>query len=78
MTHTYNLKGMSCGGCKSSVEKYLSQVENVTNVFADVQKAEVEITMNSHVDTEILQKSLPEKYVLSSKIVSQNNPSTQN
>ena len=78
MTHTYNLKGMSCGGCKSSVEKYLSQVENVTNVFADVQKAEVEVTMNIHIETETLQKSLPQKYVLSSKIVSQNNPSTQN
>ncbi len=78
MTHTYNLKGMSCGGCKSSVEKYLNQVENVTNVVADVQKAEVEVTMNIHIDTETLQKSLPQKYVLTAKIASQNNPSTQN
>ncbi|MBF8457392.1 heavy-metal-associated domain-containing protein [Kaistella sp. G5-32] len=78
MIHTYNLKGMSCGGCKSSVEKYLRQVENVTNVVADVQKAEVEVTMSSHVDTETLQKSLPEKYILTPKMDTQNNASGQN
>ncbi len=65
MTHTYNLKGMSCGGCKASVEKYLSQVDNVTKVVADVQKAEVEITMSEHVTTETLKRALPEKYALS-------------
>jgi copper chaperone CopZ len=56
MTHTYNVKGMTCGGCKSSVEKYLSQIENVTKVVADVQKGEAEVTMSSHVDTETLKK----------------------
>ena len=78
MTRTYNLKGMSCSGCESSVEKYLKQVENVTNVFADVQKAEVEVTMNSHIDMETLQKSLPEKYILTAKMDTQNNASKQN
>ena len=72
MTHTYNLKGMSCGGCKASVEKYLGQVENVTNVVANVQKAEVEVTMNRHVATETLKKSLPEKYALSEKVEEKN------
>lgn len=65
MTHTYNLKGMSCGGCKASVEKYLGQVDNVTKVIANLQKAEVEVTMSSHVATETLKGALPEKYVLS-------------
>lgn len=69
MKHTYNLRGMSCGGCKASVEKYLSQVNNVTKVVADVQKASVEITMSSHIVTEILKKALPEKYILSEKVV---------
>ena len=78
MIHTYNLKGMSCGGCKSSVEKYLRQVENVTKVVADVQKAEVEITMSSHVDTETLKKSLPEKYILTAKTDLQDHETLQN
>ena len=71
MTHTYNVKGMSCGGCKSSVEKYLSQVEKVTKVDANVQKAEVEITMNNHVDIETLKNVLPDKYILSEKEVTE-------
>ena len=64
MKHTYSLKGMTCGGCKASVEKYLGQVDNVTNVVANVQKAEAEITMSSHVATEDLKRALPEKYIL--------------
>ena len=65
MTQTYNLKGMSCGGCKASVENYLAKVDNVTKVVANVQKAEVEVTMSSHVATETLKRALPEKYALS-------------
>ena len=67
MTRTYNIQGMTCGGCKASVEKYLGQVENVTEVIANVEKAEAEITMNSHISTETLKKALPEKYNLSEK-----------
>lgn len=64
MTHTYKIKGMSCGGCKASVEKYLGQVENVTNVAVNLEKAEAEITMSSHVAIDTLKKALPEKYIL--------------
>jgi copper chaperone CopZ len=67
MTHTYNVKGMSCGGCKASVEKYLGQVGNVTKVIANIEKGEADVTMSSHVATETLKKALPEKYTLSEK-----------
>ncbi len=67
MTHTYNIKGMTCGGCKASVEKYLGQVDNVTEVVANVEKAEAEVTMSSHIPTDTLKKALPEKYTLSEK-----------
>ncbi|RPD97664.1 cation transporter [Aureibaculum marinum] len=67
MTHTYNIKGMTCGGCKASVEKYLGNVDNVTNVTVNLEKAEAEVTMSSHVATEVLKKALPEKYTLSEK-----------
>ncbi len=67
MTHTYNITGMTCGGCKASVEKYLGNVDNVTNVSVNLEKAEAEVTMGSHVTTEALKKALPEKYTLSEK-----------
>jgi cation transport ATPase len=58
---------MTCGGCKASVEKYLGQVKNVTNVIANVEKAEAEVTMSTHISTEILKNALPKKYTLSEK-----------
>ncbi len=67
MIHTYSLKGMSCGGCKASVEKYLGQVDGVTSVTANLQNAEAELTMSSHIHIETLQSALPSKYVISEK-----------
>jgi len=67
MTHTYNIKGMTCGGCKASVEKYLGQVKHVSKVAINLEKAEAEVKMDNHVATETLQQALPEKYTLSEK-----------
>lgn len=38
MKHTYKVTGMTCGGCKASVEKYLSRVKEVTSVTVDLEK----------------------------------------
>ena len=43
MKHIYNIAGMTCGGCKASVEKYLSEVKEVTSVTVDLEKEEAEI-----------------------------------
>lgn len=67
MTHTYKIKGMTCGGCKAEVEKYLGKVDKVTKVIVNLEKAEAEVTMSGHIATEILKKALPEKYLLSEK-----------
>jgi copper chaperone CopZ len=69
MKHTYILTGMTCGGCLASVEKYLSEIKQITHVAIDLEKGEAEITMTSHVTTEILQKALPEKYTITEKVV---------
>jgi len=69
MKHTYILTGMTCGGCVASVEKYLSEIKQITHVAIDLEKGEAEITMTSHVTTEILQKALPEKYTITEKVV---------
>ena len=67
MMHTYNISGMTCGGCKLSVEKYLKKVNYVTNVNVDLEKAQARVTMNQHIETETLKNCLPEKYNLSEK-----------
>lgn len=65
MTHTYNISGMTCEGCKASVIKYLSGITGVKDVSVDLQKSQAEITMDFHISPETFQKALPEKYSIS-------------
>ncbi|MDV7187731.1 cation transporter [Lutibacter sp. TH_r2] len=67
MKHTYKIEGMTCNNCKASVEKYLSELDNITNVTVNLEQGEAELIMSKHIDTETLQKALPEKYNLSKK-----------
>lgn len=67
MKNTYQIRGMTCNGCKASVEKYLNEVDSVTSVFVSLEKGEAEIVMDSHIETKVLQEALPEKYSLSEK-----------
>ena len=67
MKHTYNISGMTCEGCKASVEKYLKAVDHITGVKVDLKKGEAELTMDTHVDTATLKKALPEKYAITEK-----------
>ena len=69
MKQLYVIKGMTCGGCKASVEKYLSELNNISDVAVNLAKGEAEITMDKHVSTHILQNALPEKYTLTEKNV---------
>lgn len=68
MKYIYKISGMTCGNCKASVEKYLSEVKEVTNVTVHLEKGEAEVEMNMHVSIETLQKALPEKYTITEKI----------
>jgi len=68
MKHTYTIEGMTCGGCKASVEKYLNEIEHVTNVSIHLEKGEAEVTMDKNITTEVLQNALPEKYTLLEKL----------
>ncbi|WP_339846067.1 MauE/DoxX family redox-associated membrane protein [uncultured Dokdonia sp.] len=72
MKHTYNIQGMTCNGCRTSVEKKLSQVNGVTNASVNLEKEEAVIQMDSHIDTATFQNALPEKYTISEKKTEQN------
>jgi len=67
MKHTYHVHGMTCGNCKASVEKYLSNLDNVLSVSVDLENNEVEVTMEKHIATDILKNALPDKYTLIEK-----------
>ncbi len=69
MTHTYNIAGMTCSSCQAKVQQILSQVDGVTKVAVDLQKAEATVQMDKHIGTGILQKALQgyPKYQLKEK-----------
>lgn len=57
MTHTYQITGMSCNGCRTKVEKTLNAIEGIeASVSLDPPMAT--ITMEQHVPTEQLQEAL--------------------
>ena len=68
MKYLYTIKGMTCGGCKASVEKKLNEIEGVTHVSVNLEKGEATITMDAHIAKDILQKVLPEKFIISEKL----------
>ncbi|WP_159946545.1 heavy-metal-associated domain-containing protein [Polaribacter septentrionalilitoris] len=67
MKHTYNISGMTCDGCRSSVHKSLSELENIEKVTVNLEQEEATINMSSHVSIEILQNALPEKFTIAKK-----------
>lgn len=58
MTHTYRISGMSCQGCKTSVEQSLGKLEAVQKVTVDLEHSEATIEMSSHIPIDTLQKAL--------------------
>ncbi|WP_055447916.1 heavy-metal-associated domain-containing protein [Lacinutrix mariniflava] len=67
MIHTYAVTGMTCNGCKASVEKHLNALPNIINASVNLEKEEVTVEMSQHVSIETLKKTLPEKFSISEK-----------
>jgi cation transport ATPase len=65
MKHTYIVEGMTCSGCKASVEKSIASLEEVSNVTVDLDAAEVVIEMRNHITLSKLQEALSSKYTIS-------------
>jgi copper chaperone CopZ len=67
MTHTYHITGMTCTGCRQTVQNVLSGVEGVRKVDVDLANGKAEIETESLLSTGVLQsafKNYP-KYKLS-------------
>ncbi|MBA2746239.1 MAG: copper-translocating P-type ATPase [Flavisolibacter sp.] len=58
MTHSYQITGMTCNGCRTHVENTLSKVDGVSNAAVDLAKSEATITTESHIPIDVLQEAL--------------------
>lgn len=58
---------MTCNNCKASVEKYLSEIDHVSEASVNLEKGEAEVTMDKHINTQVLKDALPKKYTLTEK-----------
>ena len=58
MKHTYKINGMTCIGCKTSVESALSNLKEITKIETNLNKGEVTLEMTKHVPLEKLQETL--------------------
>src|SRR5690554_3547788 len=56
MKHKYIVEGMTCDGCKSHVEKTLSEIDGVESAIVDLESKEATVTMKSHIPIEKFQE----------------------
>ena len=67
MKHIYTITGLTCGGCKASVEKSLNELEHVEKALVNIEKGEVYIETSRNISVKTLQNVLSSKYEISKK-----------
>lgn len=58
MTHTYNITGMTCGGCIAKAKTALLKLEDIIEAQLQLASPQASITMQKHVPVEKLQNAL--------------------
>jgi copper chaperone CopZ/uncharacterized membrane protein YphA (DoxX/SURF4 family) len=58
MTHTYQLTGMTCGGCENKVKSNLLILPDVTSVEVSKDTNSATISMDKHIGLDTLQQAL--------------------
>jgi copper chaperone CopZ len=58
MTHTYNIAGMTCGGCVAKVKSELLKLAEVQSAEVQLQAPQATITMQKHISTARLQEAI--------------------
>ena len=69
MKNTYNVTGMTCNGCVSSVTEKISKIDGVLSVQVDLENKEAVIDSNHQINLSNLQEALSPKYTISKKEV---------
>lgn len=67
MKHTYISTGMTCDGCRTSVEDKLNALPEVEKASVNLETSEAIIEMSNHISTEQLRMVLSDKYSISEK-----------
>lgn len=73
MKQTYTVTGMTCNGCRTSVEEKLNALPDVVNATVNLETSEAVVEMAKHLSIETLQKAVSDKYSISEKNLFQNN-----
>ncbi len=70
MTHYYQLTGLTCDGCVTTVKKLLREITGVQSIEINEACNEATITMTQHVSTETLKETLKNhpKYTITDKV----------
>ena len=66
----YKVSGMTCKGCKASVENNLNLLDQVRSSNADIRLGELTLILNKDIDLKSLQNSIPKKYFINKEISS--------
>jgi copper chaperone CopZ len=73
MKSNFQIFGMTCNGCKSSVEEKLSSLDGVDDVQVDLTKGEAVIQSKKPISLSLIRNSLPPKYNIKTTVSSQDN-----
>ena len=66
----YKITGMTCNGCKTTVENSLNLLEQVKSSNADTRLGELTLILKKDIDLKSLQNSVPKKYFINKEISS--------
>ena len=67
MKHTYSVTGMTCNGCRTSVEDALNSINKVVKATVDLEKAEAVVEMSEQISIKELQNAISTKYTITKK-----------
>ena len=73
MKSIFKISGMTCNGCKLSVEDKLNSLDGVDKAYVDLTKGEAIVHSKSPISFSLISDSLPPKYKVTRTANSQNN-----
>ena len=71
----YKISGMTCNGCKASVENSLNLLDQVRSSNADIRLGELTLSLKKDVSLNSLQNAIPKKYIINQEIPQPKNTS---
>ena len=73
MKTTFKISGMTCNGCRLTVENKLSSLDGINNVQVDLNNGEAIVYSKNPISFSLISNSLPSKYKVISKRDAQDN-----